>query len=289
MGKIRIVTDSSAQFLDPSVVRRYGITILPHTIALGGQLFRENVDLDSAACFRLLNEAPPGTLPVLNPPGVPQFSEAYTALHRETDRILSIHVSRGLSRAWEHAQEATRTLLGRCSFSIIDSMTTSVGLGLLVEDAARLTEKVDALEALARALRKRVTHLYGVFQTDAFAYLERGGLLSVSQSMLGDMLGIKPFVTIEDGVLVTMEKVRTRAQTLEKLIEFAAEFEPTDRLVIVHGFPAPTELIRQIQERLVSELNRLACPAVTYQPSLATFIGPEAVGMMVYQSSDSLE
>lgn len=280
MAKIRIVTDSSAQFLDPSVVVRYGIIVVPQTITFGAQRFRENIDLDTAHFFQLANS---GLTPTLIAPSVEQFSDVYAALHRETDRILSIHISRAMSKTCDNAQQATGTLLGRCSITILDSMTTSIGLAKLVEYAAKLAETGDSLDGLARLIRKRVPHIYTVFYTDSFPYLERGGLVSESQSVLGAMLGIKPFLTIEEGELVTMEKVRTRAQAIDKLIEFVAEFETSDQLVILQNASTPSEQIRGLQERLATELNQTNCPVVTYNPSLGTYIGTDALGIIVYQ------
>ncbi len=280
MGKIRIVTDSSAHFLDATFVGRNGITVVPQTISFGAQRFREGVNLDAVDFFKLASSNP---LPTLIPPTVEQFSDVYARLHRETDRILSIHLSRAMSKTWENAQEATRALLGRCTITVIDSMTTSVGLAKLVESAVQLTDKTDSLDQVARIIRKRLPHVYTVFYTDTFPYLQRGGLVSESQAVLGAMLGIKPFVTIEEGELVTMEKVRTRAQAIDKLIEFAAEFDTTDQLVILHNASTSADQIRQLQERLASELGQKGCPLVVYGPSLGTFIGTDAMGIIVYQ------
>ncbi len=281
-GKIRIVTDSSAQFLDPTIVSRYGIKVLPQTITFGGQRFRENTDLDTAGFFQLAGS---GMIPMLVPPTVEQFTEVYTALHRETDRILSIHLSRAMSKTWDHAQQATRSLLGRCSITVLDSMTASVGLAMLVEEAAKLAETTQSLDEVARAIRKRVPFVYAIFYTETFPYLQRGGMVSESQAVLGAMIGFRPFLTIEDGELVSMEKVRTKSQAVDKLIEFVAEFDTQDRLVILQHTPAPTDQTRQLQDRLVSELGQRVPPVVMYSPSLGTYIGTDAMGIIVFQSA----
>src|ERR1700694_3653697 len=153
MAKIRIVTDSAAQFLDPGSVARYGITVIPHTLTIGGQRFHENVDLDSASFFKLAGQTAE-SLPVLTPPTVAQFTDVYRALHRETDQILSIHLSAAMSTTSENAIQATHSPLGRCTIQVIDSMTASVGLAHLVEAAAKLAETTDSIDYITRLIRK---------------------------------------------------------------------------------------------------------------------------------------
>ncbi len=280
-GKIRIVTDSSAQFLNPDVIAEYGIIVIPQTITFGSQRFREGIDLDPLGFFKLANS---GSAPILTPPTVEQFADVYQNLYRSTDQILSIHISRALSKTLENSQAATHPLLGRCNIQLIDSLTTSVGLALLVEAAAKMAAQTDSIEAVARSIRKQVSSVYTIFYSETFTALQRAGLVSESQAILGAMLGIRPFLTIEDGELVAMEKVRTRAQAIDKLVEFAAEFESTDRTVILHSNGTPNETLRQFQERLQTELGWGRQPMALYGPSLGTFIGTDALGIVVYQA-----
>jgi DegV family protein with EDD domain len=289
VAKIRIVTDSSAQFLDPSIVRRFGITVLPQTVLMGGRAYQEGIDIDPAHYLRLAADT--ATLPHHQPPTAAQFAQVYESIRRDaengSDKILVIAMSRSMSRTWDHAQEAIPATLGRMKITVLDSMSCSLGLGTLVETAARLAESIDDLDQLARIIRKRTQTLYALFYTEAFDSLKQAGLLTDSHATLGAMLGIKPFVTIEEGVLQAVEKVRTRTQVLDKLIEFAAEFENNDRLYILHG--SVGDSVRQLSERLEVELGRAQIPDLLYCPTLATFIGPEALGLMVCQSAETAE
>ncbi len=285
MGKIRIVTDSSVQFLDPSIVRRFGITVLPQTVVIGGRRYQEGIDLEPPQFHRLALDS--ATPPQHQPPTVAQFTNVYETLRRDTDKVLAIVLSRSMSRTWDNAQEAIKNTLGRMNITVLDSMSCSLGLGTLVETAARLAESIDDLDQLARIIRKRTQTLYALFYTEAFDTLKQAGLLSESHSALGAMLGIKPFVTIEEGVLQTVEKVRTRTQVIDKLTEFAAEFENSDRLFILHG--SSSESTRQLSERLAQELGRSEVPSTIYCPTLGTFIGSEALGLMVCQSAETAE
>jgi DegV family protein with EDD domain len=280
-SKVRIVTDSSAQFIDPSVVRRHNIVVLPLEIQLGSKTYREGVDIDAESYFHRLAES--SVMPKLLPPSVELFTEAYGKLNRETDQVLSIHLSRAMHGTWQNAKAATQTLLGRCEIAVIDSLTTSVGLAFLVEEAAKCAEQGASLDEVVRTVRKLIPHVYSIFYVETLDYMYRGGLVSESQAILGGMLGIKPFLTIEEGELITMEKVRTRPQAVDKLVEFVTEFASLDHLVILQNTPFVTEQTRMLQDRLALEFSDRPFPVTVYNPSLATYIGPDATGIVVFE------
>ena len=97
------------------------------------------------------------------------------------------------------------------------------------------------------------------------------------------MLGIKPFLTIEDGNLVTMEKVRTRSQAVDKLVEFVTEFEAIEKLIIMQNSPYITESVRLLQDRLATVYGKRTYPTILYGPLLASYLGPDATGVIVLE------
>ncbi len=287
MGKVRIVTDSSAQFLDSTVVDRYGITVVPHTILLGPRAFREGIDIESQAFFQLVRQT---EFPArLMAPSADDFTAVFKRLNRETDQILAITMSRHMSQAWENALRASKSLLGRCDIVPLDSTTTSVGLALLVEQAARAAEDGATLDDIVHLIRSLLPHVYSVFYVDSLTYLRHNNLLSEAQVLLGTMLDIKPFLTIENGELIAMEKVRSQAQAIEKLIEFVAEFSELQHLVILTNALLPAERTRLLLEHLSMEFPDRTFPQALYQPSLAALIGPDGYGVVVQEQAEAGE
>jgi fatty acid-binding protein DegV len=98
------------------------------------------------------------------------------------------------------------------------------------------------------------------------------------------MLGIKPFLTIEEGELITMEKVRTRVQAIDKLVEFVTEFGEVEQLIILQNTSHTTEQTRMLQDRLALEFSPRSFPVMMYLPSLAALIGPDAMGIVVFEA-----
>lgn len=284
MGKVRIVTDSSAHFLNPDIIDQYDIQVVPLTIHLGTQALREGIDLDADTFFRLsLQNTPPATV---SAPSVEDFATLYSRLNKETDQVLSLHMSRHLSATWDHARVATKTLLGRCEIAVVDSLTTSAALALLVETAAQAAEEYESLEDVVRIVRKMLPRVYTVLFVESLDYLHNNGLISEAQSILGTMLNIKPFLTIEEGELLPMEKVRTQAQATDKLVEFVAEFSSIENLIILQNTPYPTDQTRLLQDRLAAEFPGREFPIMMYGPSLATIIGPDGMGVVVQEGEE---
>jgi DegV family protein with EDD domain len=287
LGKVRIVTDSSVDFPNPDVVRQYDIQVVPLVAHLGTQSYREGIDIDPESFFRLANCDRSSVR--LTAPSVEEFAAVFSRLNRTTDQILSLHMSRHMSQTWNHARIASKTLLGRCEIIALDSMTISVGLSMLVETAAQVAETGAPLEEVLRVVRAVLPRVYSVFYVDRLDYLRHNGLLSEAQSILGTMLDIKPFLTIEEGELIPMEKVRTQAQAIDKLVEFVAEFSALDRLVILQNAPYPTDRTRQLQDRLAVEFPGRHFPSMMYGPSLASMIGIDGMGVVVYEHPDDEE
>ena len=287
MSKVRIVTDSSAHFLNPDLIERYQIEVVPLTITLGTRAFREGVDLDAETFFRLASDDT--ATATITAPSVEDFAEVYSRLNRETDQIISLHLSRQMGAVWDHARAGARTLLGRCEIAVIDSMTISAGLAMLVQTAARTAETGASLDEVVRLVRGMLPRVYSVFYVENLDYLRHNGLLSEAQSILGTMLNIKPFLTIEEGELISMEKVRTQTQAIDKLVEFVIEFAELEDLVILQNSPYPTEQTRLLQERLAAEFPHHAFPSMLYGPSLATLIGLDGMGVAVCEGLEAEE
>ncbi len=285
MGKVRIVTDSSAHFLNPDVVRRFGIEVVPLTLRLAGQSFREGVDLDAESFLKLMNRH---NQPVaLEAPPVEAFAEVYQRLNAETDQILSLHVSRQISPTWDHARAASRTLLGRCEIVPLDSMTISAGLALLVETAAAAAERGAPIAEVVRLVRAALPRVYTVLYVETLDTLRHNGVLSEAQAVLGTMLDIKPFLTVEEGELIAMEKARTEVNAIDKLVEFVTEFGEMERLIVLQNTPYPTERTHLLQERLAVEMPGRDFPVMMYGPSLAALVGSDALGVVVYEAADA--
>ena len=283
MSRVRVVTDSTAQ-LDPNLVQELEIIVLPLEIGFGTQKFREGVDLSLDEFFRRVAHSP--VIPVASAPTMEEFRQVYASLSQTTDQILSLHVASHLNNTCLNAREAADHFLGRCEIVVVDSRTISLGLSILVEAAARDAKKGANLDEIVRLVRGMIPHVYAVFFTEALDYLEREQHLSKSQAILGTMLGIRPFLAIEEGEIVPMEKVRTREKAIDKLVEFVSEFSRIEQVAVVHSSRAAGKDARLLQDRLQSNFPGYEFGTVTYGPTLGTHIGPYGLGLIVYEGME---
>jgi len=287
MSKVRIVTDSSAHFFDPGFPAKHQVTVVPLTIQFGTTRYQDGVDMDSERFFRELSAGAP--IPTSSAPTPKSFAAVYEEVCQQNGSVVSIHVSSRLSRTWHNARAGADEVLGRCKIHIIDSLSTSIGLGLLVEAAAKAAESGASQEDIVRIVRGMIPRMYAVFFIETMEFLANAERIGKAQAVLGAMLGIKPFLTLEDGDLVPMEKVRTRQQAIEKLVEFVVEFSNIENLAILQSSAVPGEDTRLLLERLALEFPGRTWPVLAYRPSLATFVGPNAMGVMVFEGEGEPE
>lgn len=280
---VRIVTDSTA-YLRSGFAREFGIQVVPFHIRLGDRDYLDGVDLDVEQFNRLFRQQ--GAEATVSPPSVEEFLRVYETLNQESNEIVAITLASTLSQAFRHATQAARVLLGRCQIEVIDSQTVSAGLGILVEAAAHAAARGASLEEVVRIVRGVIPQIYVVFFSDTLSYLERGGRIGHAQALLGTILGIKPFLTLEEGQVMPIEKVRTREEALEKLLEFIVEFDSIEQLALVKGDAQPDEETQWIIEQLRAEFPALEIPVLSYGPVLASYIGLDTLGMIVYESYD---
>ncbi|NJN83815.1 MAG: DegV family protein [Caldilineaceae bacterium] len=285
MGNVQIVTDSNA-FLTQHALEQYKIEVIPHRIKLGGSLFEEDADFSSGELFDKIQEAQAlglNQFPEVQAADVNTILDTYQRLGKASEQIVSIHMSSELSGMWMQARRAAEMLKGRYSIRVIDSFSTSYGLGLLVEQAAKAASEGATINDVARIVNGAVPHLYFASFAESLNYLERSAGLGSSQSLLGTMLGIKAMLMMEEGRLIPLEKVQTRDEVVDKLTEFVSEFARVERVgVLNHAYEQPqTELLR----RLAESLPNVTVEQLTYPPSLAAYMGPNAIGVVVYEGA----
>ena len=284
MSKVRIITDSNA-YLPPEVLTRYDIEVIPHRLKVGGSFYEEDSDFTADDLFRTLSDAQQA--------GMTHRARSAGAAHQYVSGLLPGQPRRPADRRHPHEQppepdvgagaQSRRDAQGPLHDSRARQPDYLFGLGLLVQMAAEAADSGADVNEIARIVNGAVPHLYATFFTESLGYLQRSANLSGSQSLLGTMLGIKAMLMIEDGRLVTQEKVQTREEVTEKLHEFVAEFATVREIGIMHhAYEAQrNDLIARLRETL----PKVPVRKVDYPPSLATYIGPNTLGVVVYEGT----
>lgn len=281
MAKVRIVTDSGAYLPDPVSITRYKIEVVPMTVQVGKRTYPERINQTDETFFR--HQAQNRNEVAVRPPTLNQMHEVFNRLGQYTDSVVCIHTSRALHDVVEVAERASRSFMGRQRIIIIDSLTTSIGLGLIVEAAAKAASDGASQTEVVKIVRSMIPRIYALFLSDSLKYLEDWGRLGPAQTLLGTMLGLRPISTMEDGELIPIEKTRNYSFAVDKFYDFIIEFSRIKQLYIVQNdFNAEAA---QLLERLEATYPNRDFPVIGYTPSLAVHIGPRALGIMVYEGT----
>lgn len=184
---LRIITDSSSE-ISREEAKALGVEVIPLTVVFGATAYLDGVDLSKTEFYRKLLA---GEFPHTSQPSAAQFSEAFA--RTEGEETLAILISSQLSGTANVARLAKEEG-GFTRVHIYDSMCTTVMLRILVETAVKYRDRsADEVVAILDGLRPRM-RLYACLNT--LEYLRKGGRLKRSAALVGELLGVKPIVTI---------------------------------------------------------------------------------------------
>lgn len=276
-----VLTDNSAQFPLPAFSGRGLVRILAHDISLR--------DIDHAGGKDLkLNQFPHSASSELNPrlipPSVEKFREVMTNLSQDFDDILVILISSHLSKAYENALAAAKDTQGRSTITVIDSQTISVGLGILVQTAASFLEEGRLAFDVEKRIRQMIPHIYTLLCTPGLTYLHHAGFIDHSQATVGELLGLLPIFSLEEGKLSPLEKMRNYRAVLDFFQEFMDEFDELDYIALLQNGSFSNPDLRQLRQH--SEESYPSTQYIEHMLNLplATLFGPKCVGLFAIES-----
>ena len=230
---VRIVTDSSCD-LPQSVADELGIVIVPLTIRIDDVEYVDRADLGPAEFWAKCAAA--AELPSTAAPAPGQFEEAYRQLRADgASSIVVISLSAALSATMQSAELAARAVAGDIRVDVVDSQQVTLGLGVIVSEAARLARSGgshDAVVSLARDLSTR-TKVWGAL--DTLENLKKGGRIGGAKAMLASALAIKPIIEVRDGKVEEGGKQRTRSKALAFLVDKLRDAGNIEQLAVLHA------------------------------------------------------
>lgn len=281
MDTICILTDNTAQFPKPTFQGHKLVTIVPLSIYLDGQMIDNGSELRAN---QLPNTADEKLNPHLIPPTTEKFREIFINLCHHYDSIIAILLSSHLNPCYQNAKEAAHSLRGSLRIHLIDSKTTSVGLGILVQAAAEAAAKGISAPDIDRILRSMVSHAYIVLCTPSLSYLYFNGFIDRTQAIISEMLGLLPVFAIENGKITSIEKVRSKRHALSFFQEFLDEF---DRLQHIAFLQSANPNYRDT--RLIHESSKEGFPSTPFTKHLinlpvAIMFGPQSMGLIVVEN-----
>jgi DegV family protein with EDD domain len=276
---VKIVTDTLSDIPD-NLARELGVSVVPLYVRFGETMYRDRVEMSTDEFYRrLVNE---GAFPSTTQPTPNDFLEVYKKLANETDEILVIVVSTKLSGTFQSATQAKALLQSKCRIEVVDSLSVAMGEGLIVIDAARAVKEGANLNEATGLARQAVPRSHLIAYFDTLKYLARGGRIGKAQGLLGSMLSVKPLLTIREGEMAPLTRVRSLNAGLDYIYSAAAAIPNIKLLAVEHS----TSLANA--DKLVEKLGSIYPKEKIYRsvisPVVGTYAGPDAMAFSVLEA-----
>ena len=275
---IRVVTDSCSD-LPPEAARDNDITVVPLYVNIGGDTYRDGVDIDADRFYSLLERLP--GLPTTSQPSVGDFVSVYQRLLDEGHQVVSIHVSGKLSGTLNSATQARASLGDPPQIQIVDSRLAGGAQALLALSAAEWAREMTDVGEVVRRAGSSIERRHSFVVVDTLKYLQRGGRIGKVQAFLGGALQFKPIIGIRDGEAHPVERPRTRRRAIARIISLARELAPFDRLHV--SYSTGPELARAVIEGLADLVEPDDIIESRFGPVLGTHLGPNTIGVALSQ------
>ena len=277
MSTIKVITDSTAD-LPKDIADQYGITILPMTTSFNGVDYRDGVDLTNAEFYTLLANSP--ELPHTSQHS-PQFlADAYREALADGTPVLAIHLSSGLSGTIQNAFLAKELLNNPPGLCVVDSLSASLGQGLLAYRAAEWAQTGLSLEETAAKVTDLRGRMRSGFVVNTLKYLLKGGRVNRLQATVGSVLDIKPILKInQEGLIDQVDKIRGRKAALRRLLTMVEEQGDLTQQTVAISHALCPEDAEKIKEILLERFGVQKVIVGEIGAVIGTHVGPGTVAL----------
>ncbi len=276
-----VVTDSTAS-LPPDVAATHGIVVVPLQVVIGATVYDEGT---GGATPELVAEALKAFVPVsTSRPAPAVLLDVYEKAAADGfAAVVSVHLSGEMSGTFESSQLAARQ--ASIPVHVVDSRQVGVATGFAAISAACVLADGGSAELAAQAARERAGLASSFFYVDTLEYLRRGGRIGAAAALLGGALSVKPLLTIDDGKVANLERVRTATRALARLEDLVVE-AAGDRQVdisVAHLASADRagQLAARLTERLAEQLGGREVWCGELGAVLGAHVGPGMVAACV--------
>ncbi|MCZ2145100.1 MAG: DegV family protein [Anaerolineales bacterium] len=262
--KVAIVTDSTGAF-PRSIIDELNLHIVPLNIHWDGKNYVDFVDITPAEFYKMLPAAK--TLPTTSQPSAAAFITVFEQLIAENYDILTLPLSSKISGTYDSAMMALRQVTaGRVE--VLDTLLASIPLSAIVMKTARAAKQGATLLECSNIAKEAASRSKVFFAVETLEYLHKGGRINTAAAFLGTALNLKPILSLEDGLIVPVDRVRTTRKAHQHLLDLA------EQSVGSHGKIEFLGLVSADAPKAVEELRKEAHKRFQIEEELATDLSP---------------
>ncbi|MDW8798825.1 DegV family protein [Staphylococcus pseudoxylosus] len=279
MMKKKIVTDSTSD-LSHSYLSDNDIHVIPLNLTINGESYVDQVDISSEAYIQKMQEDADVKT---SQPAIGKFIEMYDELGADGSEIISIHMTSGLSGTYQTALQASQ--MTDSKVTVIDSKSISFGLGYQVQHIVDWNnEGYDTTTIISKIteLQKNIKLYVVIGQLNQ---LIKGGRISKTKGLIGNMMKIKPIGTLEDGKIELIHNSRTQNASVQFLKKEISAFIG-DRNIKSIGIAHANiiEFVDKVKRHFSEEFNFTQFDTNITTPVISTHTGQGAIGLVVLKS-----
>jgi DegV family protein with EDD domain len=273
VSSLGIVTDSTAD-LSPEVQARLGLAMVPLIVNWDGQTYRDKLDLSPTDFYRRLRTSK--SLPKTGAPSIAAFESTFREQLQQHDAVICLNLASALSGTYEVARRAAESVDPQRVF-VVDSGSVSVCIGWLAELAISLGNQGLPPAEIVQQVEEARGRLRVLALLETLTFLQRGGRIGRAQALAGTLLNVKPILSVRDGEVAPVERVRTMNGAVRRLVELVQAEGPLERLGVVHA-DAPANAA-DVEDQLHIRYPDLAVDRGELGPVVGTHGGPGVVGV----------
>jgi DegV family protein with EDD domain len=275
MSKVAIVVDSTA-YIPEDLIKKYNLHVIPLTVNWQDETLLDGVDITPPQFYKRLQST--SEIPTTSQPSAGAFADFFKKVAEEADSIVAIHISDHLSGTLDSARSAV-DMLDNIQIEIVDSLSTSMGLGWIVLAAARAVEQGKSAEDVAQLARELVSKSRIIFVVDTLEYLYKGGRIGGAQRLMGSVLSIKPLLHLEEGKIEPLASVRTKKKAVEQMLDVIDEEIKDKKSVRMATFNAlAPEEAKELGDMLQARFKPIELLHAELSPAIGTHVGPGTIG-----------
>ena len=277
MSNIIIMTDTASD-IDLETAKKYGIHLIPINISFDGVNFKDRYELTSGEFYERLKS---GVIPKTSQITVAEHYEEFKKYEGNT--VIYIPLSARASGTYQSANIAKQTLEDEgadIDINIIECTTFTYGYGMWVIKAAQMAKDGSDKQQIIDMLNENIKNTEIILTVDDLKYLQKGGRISSSAKLVASVLDIKPILAIEDGLVMSRDKVRGSKKVFPKMIEILkADAKPdvNQTIAVMHGnCPEKAETVANLIKEKTEFKNIIT---VEVGPCIGVHTGAGVIGV----------
>ena len=281
MTKIAIVTDSTA-YIPKDFVELHSIRVIPVKVHWDDMTFVDGVDITPTQFYERLEKS--SNIPSTSQPSAGEFLQVFKELAPHYDGIVVPLISSGISGTVASAQAAV-SMFSEMPIEIIDTHSTSAGLGLVVTAVAQAVSEGKSLKEIKHLAEDIVKRLNMFFVVNTLKYLHKGGRIGGASRYFGTALSIKPILYFDNqGKIDALEKVRTKRKATERLIQLAVEKADGKPVNVGVMHANALEEVENLRNQLLQQLDCTQIEIYDISPAIGVHVGPGTIGLAIYSA-----